>query len=119
MNIENVELFVKLKGMMGIPLDDTSKDAQLEFSLELTIDIVKTYCNITEIPDGLKLTVVRIAKDYYISEYTDTAAVNAAVKSLKFGDMTANLEESNEGVEGTSIVNNYKSQLNAYRKLRW
>ena len=52
----------KLKLLLGIK--DDSKDAILEFTLDRVEEIIKNYCNITEIPEELNTTVLSMAMDY-------------------------------------------------------
>ena len=47
----------KLKKLLGIPLEDDSKDFLLQFTLEDVEQIIKDYCNIKEVPKELNNTI--------------------------------------------------------------
>ncbi|MGF9913733.1 phage head-tail connector protein [Paenibacillus ehimensis] len=111
----------KLKPLLGIALEDASKDGQLTFILETVVQEVKTYCNIKEIPSALENIVVLIAKDFYRSEQakTNPESQPQAIQSIKRGDVQTTFAASSGGGPGTAFVQGYKGQLNAFRKLRW
>ncbi|MEK3851209.1 phage head-tail connector protein [Paenibacillus sp. FSL R7-0340] len=116
-------LLTKLKILLGIPVTDTSKDVQLGFSLDFTIDGIQNYCNISDIPTQLENTVLQIAEDYYRTKYSEEFAKAApVVTSVKRGDVTTAFGPTKAAVSagsGTAFVRNYAVQLNAFRKLRW
>ena len=114
------EQLVKLKMLLGIT--DESQDSALAFLLETVQEMVLNYCGIETIPEGLKNTVVRMAADLYRSEGYGQAAAPMAAKSVKRGDVTVDYGESRTVAEitgGKSVLDDYKAQLQAYRKLRW
>lgn len=116
-------LLTKLKILLGIPVTDSSKDVQLGFSLDFTIDGIKNYCNITDIPEQLENTMLLIAKDYYLNQFAEPATAGEAelnVQSVKRGDVQFNFAAyAKKGVEGTAFIKSYATQLNAFRRLRW
>ena len=116
-------LLTKLKILLGIPVTDTSKDVQLEFSLDFTIDGIKNYCNISDIPEQLENTMLLIAKDYYLNQFVAPAAAGEGeknVQSIKRGDVQFTFfADAKLGVEGTAFIKAYGAQLNAFRRLRW
>ncbi|OBA07829.1 hypothetical protein A9P44_00310 [Paenibacillus polymyxa] len=116
-------LLIKLKILLGIPVTDTSKDVQLGFSLDFTIDGIKNYCNISDIPEQLENTMLLIAKDYYLNQFAEPATAGETelnVQSVKRGDVQFNFAAyAKKGVEGTAFIKSYATQLNAFRRLRW
>lgn len=116
-------LLTKLKILLGIPVTDTSKDVQLGFSLDFTIDGIKNYCNISDIPEQLENTMLLIAKDYYLNQFVAPAAAGEGeknVQSIKRGDVQFTFfADAKQGVEGTAFIKAYGTQLNAFRRLRW
>lgn len=118
-----MDMLQSLKGLLGIK--NNEQDGLLQFVLDDAIERVKNYCNINEIPSGLKHTVVRIAADIYRSESygeQDTSIRPGVVKSVKRGDETTSFDTSSTASKAESseaIVHEYKGQLNAYRKVRW
>ncbi|MCM3273665.1 phage head-tail connector protein [Paenibacillus elgii] len=105
----------KLKSLLGIALDDPSKDFFLNFALESVIEAIRTYCNIKEMPDGLTNTIVLMARDMYWADHPEEAPIG--VENIKRGDVQYALTTDSTG--GERFVKNYTQQLNAYRKLRW
>ncbi|MHB0944580.1 phage head-tail connector protein [Paenibacillus sp. ALE1] len=116
-------LLTKLKILLGIPVTDTSKDVQLGFSLDFTINGIQNYCNISDIPEQLENTLLLIAKDYYLNQFAEPTTAGEAelnVQSVKRGDVQFNFAAyAKKGVEGTAFIKSYATQLNAFRKLRW
>ncbi|URJ46382.1 hypothetical protein MF628_000912 [Paenibacillus polymyxa] len=116
-------LLTKLKVLLGLPVTETDKDVQLSFALNFTIDGIKNYCNITDIPEQLENTTMLIAKDYYLNQFAEPATAGEAelnVQSVKRGDVQFNFAAyAKKGVEGTAFIKSYAAQLNAFRKLRW
>lgn len=109
----------KLKKLLGIPLEDNSKDFLLEFALEDVEEIVKDYCNIKEVPKELNNTVLRMAVDLYRNENLgeeDTPL--GSISSISEGDTTVSYRGSVSEFKDT-LIKDYKAQLNKYRKLVW
>ena len=65
----------KLKALLGIEGD--SKDVVLEFVIADVEEIIKNYCHVEEMPDGLQNTGYRMAMDLYRNENigSETGAV--------------------------------------------
>lgn len=117
------EYMAKLKGLLSFPLDDTTKDNRLLFTLETVIQVVLTYCNITVIPAALNNVILQITEDYYRSKYTDEFPQTAqSIQSVKRGDVQTNFGSAKPTVKagpGVSFVQAYENQLRAFRRLRW
>lgn len=116
--LENEKLN-QLKGRLGIELTDASKDDDLLFALEDIENIVKDHCNITEIPEGLNTTVIRMARELYMNENlgSDTVALGS-VSSISEGNTSTSFRSSASEFKD-SLLKDYKSRLNKYRKLVW
>lgn len=109
----------KLKKILGIPLDNDSKDFLLEFTLEDIEQIIKDYCNIKEIPEELNNTVLRMAVDLYRNENLgEEESSLGSVSSITDGDTTVSYKSSANEFKDT-LIKDYKTQLNRYRKLVW
>ncbi len=109
----------KLKELLGIELIDTSKDTILEFALEDVENIVKDHCNITEIPEGLNTTVIRMAMELYRNENLgDESSPLGSVSSISEGETSTSFRSSASEFKD-SLLKDYKSRLNKYRKLVW
>ncbi len=112
----------KLKLLLGITGED--RDDILSFALETATDMALGYCNLDELPPQLENTVVRMAADLYRSEGYGQAAVPQVAQSVARGDVTVNYGSGNNGntaqiTGGKSILDDYRAQLNAFRRLRW
>lgn len=116
--LENEKLN-QLKGRLGIELTDTSKDDDLLFALEDVEETIKGYCHITEIPEGLNTTVIRMARELYMNENlgSDSVALGS-ISSISEGDTSTSFRSSASEFKD-SLLKDYKSKLNKYRKLVW
>lgn len=109
----------KLKKLLGISLDDNSKDILLEFTLDDIEQIVKDYCHITEIPQGLINTIYRMAIDLYRSENLgEEDSSLGSISSITEGDTSISYRSSIAEFKD-SLIKDYKAKLNKYRKLVW
>lgn len=111
----------KLKMILGVKAEDTEKDGVLSFNLETVQDEVKNYCNIDEIPAALENVVVRIAADLYRSEGYGQADAPRVAQSVSRGDVSINYGNgtATASIGGVkSFIDDYKTQLQAFRKLR-
>lgn len=122
-NEDILKYLPKLKQLLSIPLDDTAKDARLLFALETIVQEIKTYCNISSIPEALDNVLLHIAEDYYRTKYpTEFEQSAPAVTSIKRGDVTTAFGSAKATVtvgSGAAFVRNYGAQLQAFRRLRW
>ena len=110
----------KLKMLMGAT--DASHDDVLSFALEEVHELIKNYCNLPEVPPALENTAVRMAADLYRSEGYGNAAAPQAAKSVSRGDVTINYGDGSTVASvtgGKAILDDYKTQLQAFRRLRW
>lgn len=107
----------KMKLLLGI--SGAESDELLQYVLDATVDMVKGYCNIDEIPTPLEKVIVRMAVDMWrIEGYGVTGGTgNMEVKQIKRGDVTTSFEAV--GVNSDDFIKAYTKQLNEYRKLRW
>ncbi len=109
----------KLKKLLGIPLDNDSKDFLLEFTLGDVEQTIKDYCNIKEIPESLNNTMLRMAVDLYRNENLgEEESSLGSVSSIVDGDTTVSYKSSANEFKDT-LIKDYKVQLNRYRKLVW
>ncbi|MEK4355193.1 phage head-tail connector protein [Paenibacillus sp. FSL R7-0048] len=120
---EYLKYLPKLKQLLSITIEDTSKDQRLLFALETIVQEIKTYCNISSIPEALDNVVLHIAEDYYRTKYpTEFEQTAPAVTSIKRGDVTTAFGSAKATVtvgSGAAFVRNYAAQLQAFRRLRW
>lgn len=110
----------KLKGLLGISLDETAKNDVLQFIIDDVEGKVLDYCHIEEIPKRLETTCYRMAIDIYKNESIGQEDDNLQTKSISEGDTSVSFEKRkyDDGYID-SIVKSYIPQLNKYRKLVW
>ncbi len=105
-----------LKMLLGIT--DNSKDFVLQFCLDNTTETILNYCNLVNLPDGLKNTGYRMAMDLYRNENLGSATPDGGlIASKSDGDTSVSFKE-NTSFTG-SLLKNYEVQLNKYRKMSW
>ncbi|KGI42505.1 phage head-tail connector protein [Clostridium tetani] len=109
----------KLKKLLGIPLEDNSKDFLLKFALQDVEQIVKNYCQIKEVPEELNNTVIKMAIDMYRNENLGGEESSlGSISSITEGDTSISYRSSANEFKD-SLLKDYKAQLNKYRKLVW
>lgn len=108
----------KLKELLGI--EDESKDVILEFVIADVEETIKNYCHVDEMPDGLQNTGYRMAMDLYRNENigSESAAVGS-VSSITEGDTSTSFRQYVDDNFKDTVLKNYKSSLNRYRKVAW
>lgn len=108
----------KLKELLGI--EDESKDVILEFVIADVEETIKNYCHVDEMPDGLQNTGYRMAMDLYRNENigSESAAVGS-VSSIMEGDTSTSFRQYVDDNFKDTVLKNYKSSLNRYRKVVW
>lgn len=114
---------IRLKQLLLIPIENETKDFKLLFALQTIVQEIKTYCNISSIPEDLDNVLLHIAEDYYRTKYpTEFEQTTPAVTSIKRGDVTTAFGSAKATVtvgSGAAFVRNYAAQLQAFRRLRW
>ncbi|MGO0903530.1 phage head-tail connector protein [Clostridioides difficile] len=109
----------RLKKLLGFSREDDSKDIILEFVLEDVEEMVKSYCNILTIPEGLNGTILRMAIDMYKNESLGSEDIAlGSISSISEGDTSVSYRSSASEFK-ESLLKDYKAQLNRYRKIRW
>ncbi len=109
----------KLKKLLGIPLEDDSKDFSFQFALDDAEQTIKGYCHIDEIPEALNNTVLKMAIDLYRNENLgEEESPLGSISSISEGDTSVSYR-SNAAEFKDSLLKDYKSKLNKYRKLVW
>lgn len=110
----------KLKELLGIKPEDTSKDTVLQFAIDDVTEIILNYCNLQELPADLTNTAYRMTMDLYRNENPGgEKASEGVVSSLTEGDTSVSFKTSTDTVFAASILKNYTKTLNRYRKVVW
>lgn len=105
----------KLKGLLGIPEEDATQDAALQFILDDVDEIIRNYCHLKESPPGLTNTAYRMAVDLYRGERPGIGDAPMTVSSMSEGDTSTGLKSASDALKG-GILKDYIRQLNHYRK---
>jgi hypothetical protein len=109
----------KLKRLLGISIEDTTKDMLLQFAIDDTKELILSYCNLEELPIGTLNTAYRMAMDLYRNENLGNEDSSlGSISSISEGDTSVSYR-SNTAEFKDSLLKNYKIQLNRYRKLVW
>ncbi|EII6798261.1 phage head-tail connector protein [Clostridioides difficile] len=109
----------RLKKLLGFSREDDSKDTILEFILEDVEEMVKNYCNVPTIPEQLNSTILKMAIDMYKNESLGSEDIAlGSISSISEGDTSVSYRSSASEFK-ESLLKDYKSQLNRYRKIRW
>ncbi len=106
-----------LKSLLGI--SEEGQEPLLEFALRDAEETVKNYCNLEEIPEGLKHTVIRMAMDICRNEQFGDSAVPMAVKSISEGDASTSFGTVESSGYAQTLLKDYQKQLNRYRKVKF
>lgn len=111
-------LIERLKMLLGIEFENKQKDFILGFAIETSSDIIKNYCNITSIPIYLENTLLNMAVVFYRNKLLGQENIeNTAVSAIKEGDTNITLVHNKMNDNG--FLDDYKSQLNQFRRVDW
>lgn len=106
----------KIKELLGVAESDNSQNVSLQFVLDTVKETVLNYCNLTELPDGLRNTCYRMAIDLYRYEKPSDTGIPIRVASITEGDTTTSFSMLGDVLKGT-ILKDYTRQLNRYRRI--
>lgn len=107
-----------LKRLLGIDENDKSKDYLIDFSINSVSDIVKNYCHIDNILPQLENTLLNMAIVFYRNKLLGQESIeNTVVSAIKEGDTNVTLVQSKMNDNG--FLDDYKSQLNQFRRADW
>lgn len=114
---ESFDFIETVKVLLGI--SDSSLDETLQLYLDITVQSVLNYCNISELPSALNYTVCQLTADVY-KDTTNSNKVGVIVgnvskidedgRSVSFGDGSA------VRLATTSRIGRLR-ELNRYKKL--
>lgn len=89
-------MIYKVKSLIGV--NDDSIDEKIQFYIDFTIDYVKSYCQIDDIPDELVNTICMLCAKFY-NNY-------GSYKSISMGDVS--FSQSETFLEFKSILNKFR-----------
>lgn len=106
----------KLKALLGIA--DDSKDVILEFVIADVEETIKNYCHVDKMPEGLSNTGYRMAMDLYRNENIGSEEAAAGmISSISRGDTSTSFRQYVDDNFKDTVLKNYRSVLNRYRKV--
>lgn len=97
--------------------DEKDSLAAMEFAAGRSVEMMKAYCNIAEIPEELLGVGVSLAGMVLDSGAAAMPSVKA--KSIKEGDVSVTFAESENGAEEQGMLNCFRVELDRYRRLDW
>lgn len=108
-----------------LQLADGNMDALIDSYVQEIGQRILHYCNVEEVPDGLKFVWISMVIDVLRIEQSHLPEIEATLASpdVKIGDTSVSSGKSGEASTGKSVIDavvlNYRVDLNRYRKLRW
>ena len=128
--VDRQKVIARLKQLGYTPvLEDNN---QIDFELEKTINYVKNYCNITEIPDILDLRIIDRVCGYFLYYKKNSGSLSGfnyetVIKSIKEGDTTLTYavgqgEDTPENRFDSfvkSLERGFDKWITPHRRLRW
>ncbi len=96
---------------------DDEKDALIEFVLDDTKTMILNYCNLDDMPDGLKSTWLKMSIDLYRNENLGAEESSTYIASISEGDTSVSFKTNSSDFKG-SLSKDYVSQLNKFRRPR-
>ena len=112
-----MENLTTLKNLLGIT--DDNKDVILQFILDKTEEYICNYCAIDEVPQGLNNTLISMAIDTYRAESFGQEKQEGTIKSITEGDVSVSFGSFYSNNPSAEFLENYKAQLDVFRKARW
>ncbi len=108
-------LLIKVKEICRAENDDFN----LEYSLDSAISIIKNYCGIESIPEGLENTVIDMAVDIFKSGQYSGEYEGGRLKSITEGDISMSFGDMLYEQYGLSGVKNYEKRMMPFRRIKW
>ena len=97
--------------------------ALLEFAVDLVSDTIKNYCNIASVPAGLNNVAAAMVLDAWRQHQFGKGELEPEIKGVSRMDASYSFASASEQmqqiVSDPGFTQDYRTQLNAYRKLRW
>lgn len=97
--------------------ENSTIDTILEFIIADIQEIIKNYCHVDEVPEGLLNTSYRMAIDLYRNENIGNESSSGSVASINEGDTTISFRQYVDDNFKETLLKSYSRTLNRYRKL--
>lgn len=100
----------------------TAPEQVIDFACDLVIEEICNYCNLPEVPDQLLNTAALMVRGLYNSAQLGAEQMQPAVKGVSRGDTSYSFasvaEQMAQLVSSGNFLTDYRTQLNAFRKMR-
>ena len=91
----------------------------MEYVFENAIWIVKNYCHIYDIPEGLETVVIDMVSDMLMSgEYADEYGTGK-LKSITEGDIAMTFDQNFGEKYGLKDIKSYENRMRNFRRVKW
>lgn len=108
----------------------TAEEPALSFSAGLIEEKIRSFCNVTEVPEGLFHTAVNMVCGEYLYQMqnlgkldAETFPVDAAIKSIEEGDVKISFMDNASASDRLTVfiqtLRGTNQDLMAFRRLRW
>lgn len=96
--------------------------ALLAFAVGLVSDCIQNYCNLPEVPAGLETVAASMVLDAWRRQQFGQEQLEAQEKGVSRGDTSFSFatpaEQMQAIIANPGFTQDYRAQLNAFRKLR-
>ena len=110
-----------MKEQILAKLQELRKDetdlAAMEFAAGRSEEMMRAYCNIEEVPEGLLGVGVALAGMLLDSGAAVTPTSKA--KSIKEGDVSVTFAEGSNGADEQEMLGCFRVELDRYRRMDW
>ena len=103
-----------LTNLMELREDDL---AAMEFAAGRSVEMMKAYCNIVEVPE--ELTGVGVALAGMLLDSGAATTPFSKAKSIREGDVSVTFAEGVNGADEQEMLVCFKVELDRYRKMDW
>ena len=91
--------------------------AAMEFAAGRSVEMMKAYCNITELPEELMGVGVSLAG--MILDSGAAATPSARAKSIREGDVSVTFATGISGEDEQEMLACFRTELDRYRRMDW
>lgn len=100
----------------------TADEALLAFAVDTVTDAILNYCNLEKLPQSLDSIAACMVLDLWRQSAFGTEQQQGQIKGVSRGDtsysFTTAAEQWQAAAANPSFMQDYKTQLNCYRKMR-
>jgi len=119
-------MLITTKILLGMDINNYTKDQVINTYIEVMASKVEIYCNIKGIPANMEGIVAEMTAALYRKQYGDVSQASASVGKIKsetVGNHKIEYETGSTTTTSTSltqdILNDHKMQLNPFRRIKF